>query len=62
MSQILALIHSVGEEVYELITSCKERWKFTGVVISHEIPEVFQVSDRVAMLLNGDLRAEGDTE
>ena len=49
----------VGQEVYDLIKSCRERWKFTGVVISHEIPEVFQVSDRVAMLLNGDFRAEG---
>ena len=49
----------VGQEVYDLIQCCREQWKFTGVVISHEIPEVFQVSDRVAMLLNGDFRAEG---
>ncbi len=49
----------VGQEVYDLIRACRERWRFTGVVISHEIPEVFQVSDRVAMLLNGDFRAEG---
>ncbi len=49
----------VGQEVYDLIRSCRERWHFTGVVISHEIPEVFQVSDRVAMLLNGDFLAEG---
>lgn len=49
----------VGQEVYDLIRACRERWHFTGVVISHEIPEVFQVSDRVAMLLNGDFLAEG---
>jgi len=49
----------VGQEVYDLIRSCRERWGFTGVVISHELPEVFQVSDRVAMLLNGGLIAEG---
>ena len=49
----------VGQEVYDLIKSCRERWGFTGVVISHELPEVFQVSDRVAMLLNGSLIAEG---
>lgn len=49
----------VGQEVYDLINLCKERWGFTGVVISHEIPEVFQVSDRVAMLLHGRIVAEG---
>jgi len=49
----------VGQEVYDLINECKAKWGFTGVVISHEIPEVFQVSDRVAMLLNGEVAEEG---
>lgn len=49
----------VGQEVYDLIKECRARWGFTGVVISHEIPEVFQVSDRVAMLLGGRFVAEG---
>lgn len=49
----------VGQEVYDLITSCRARWGFTGVVISHELPEVFQVSDRVAMILKGKIIAEG---
>ncbi len=49
----------VGQEVYELIKLSKERWGFTGVVISHELPEVFQVSDRVAMILGGKIIAEG---
>lgn len=49
----------VGQEVYSLINECRAKWGFTGVVISHEIPEVFQVSDRVAMLLNGKLVEEG---
>lgn len=50
----------VGQEVYDLIKSCKQKWGFTGVVISHEIPEVFQVSDRVVMLLNGNVIEEGE--
>ena len=45
-----------GQQVYDLIVDCKSRWGFTGIVISHEIPEVFQVSDQVAMLLNGRIR------
>jgi phospholipid/cholesterol/gamma-HCH transport system ATP-binding protein len=52
----------VGQEVYELINSCRSKWGFTGVVISHELPEVFQVSDRVAMLLNGKIIIEGTPE
>ncbi|MDZ4785804.1 MAG: ATP-binding cassette domain-containing protein [bacterium] len=49
----------VGQEVYDLIKLCHSQWKFTGVVISHELPEVFQVSDRMIMLLNGKIHLEG---
>lgn len=49
----------VGQEVYDLIIECKQKWGFTGVVISHELPEVFQVSDSVAMLLGGKIIVEG---
>lgn len=49
----------VGQEVYDLIKACERRWNFTGIVISHELPEVFQVSERVAMLLGGNIIAEG---
>ena len=49
----------VGQEVYDLIEDCKEKWGFTGVVISHELPEVFQVSDRVAMILGGKIVIDG---
>ncbi len=48
-----------GQEVYDLINACKTQWGFTGLVISHELPEVFQVSDRVAMILRGKIIAEG---
>jgi phospholipid/cholesterol/gamma-HCH transport system ATP-binding protein len=48
-----------GQEVYDLIRESKKLWGFTGVVISHELPEVFQVSDRVAMILGGQIICEG---
>ncbi len=48
-----------GQEVYDLINACKSQWGFTGLVISHELPEVFQVSDRVAMILGGRIISEG---
>ena len=51
-----------GQEVYDLINACKKRWGFTGLVISHELPEVFQVSERVAMILGGKIIAHGSSE
>ncbi len=48
-----------GQEVYDLINACKNQWGFTGLVISHELPEVFQVSERVVMLLDGEIIIEG---
>lgn len=51
-----------GQEVYDLINACKNQWGFTGVVISHELPEVFQVSDRVAMILRGSIISHGSPE
>lgn len=51
-----------GQEVYDLIKLCRNMWNLTGIVISHEIPEVFQVSDKVAMLLNGTIKEYGPPE
>jgi phospholipid/cholesterol/gamma-HCH transport system ATP-binding protein len=39
-----------------------ETHKFTGVVVSHDIPEVFQISDRIAMLAEGVITEVGTTE
>lgn len=52
----------VGQEVYDLIKETRSQWKFTGIVISHELPEVFQVADRVVMLLGGSVVADGAPE
>lgn len=49
----------VGQDVYDLINLSRRRWGFTGIVISHELPEVFQVSDRVVMLLGGQVIEDG---
>jgi phospholipid/cholesterol/gamma-HCH transport system ATP-binding protein len=52
----------VGQEIYELIRRTQAESGFTGIVISHEIPEVFQVCDRVAMLYQGKIQEEGSVE
>ncbi len=49
----------VGQEVYDLIKETKATWGYTGIVISHELPEVFQVADRVVMLLKGSIVKDG---
>ena len=49
----------VGQEIYELIVETQKISAFTGIVISHEIPEVFHVCHRVAMLYNGTVQLDG---
>lgn len=49
----------VGQEIYDLIKDVQKAEGFTGVVISHEIPEVFQVCNKVAMLYQGGLEIVG---
>ncbi len=51
----------VGQEVYDLIKLGREKWNFAGIVVSHELPEVFQVSDRVVMLLGGKVVFDGSS-
>jgi len=51
-----------GQELYDLIRATQEKFGFTGIVISHEIPEVFQVCDSVAMLFEGTIQEEGTVD
>ncbi|MND04478.1 putative ABC transporter ATP-binding protein [compost metagenome] len=39
-----------------------EAFNFTGVIVSHDIPEVFRISDRIAMLADGTIAEVGTTE
>jgi len=52
----------VGQEIYDLIKSTQKEFGFTGIVVSHEIPEVFQVCRTVAMLYQGRIQAHGTVE
>jgi phospholipid/cholesterol/gamma-HCH transport system ATP-binding protein len=44
---------------HQLIKDTHRRFGFTAVVISHEIPEIFDISDRVAMLYKGEILEVG---
>ena len=52
----------LGKSIHELIRKMHSVVGFTGVIVSHDIPEVFKISDRVAMLANGIIAESGATE
>ena len=48
--------------IHRFIVSTHEKYGFTGVIISHDIPEIFDVADRVAMLHNGIIAEVGTSD
>lgn len=51
----------LGKSIHKLIRKMHEAFGFTGVIVSHDIPEVFKISDRIAMLANGVITEAGPT-
>ncbi|MCL4491875.1 MAG: ATP-binding cassette domain-containing protein [Nitrospirae bacterium] len=52
------ILHSI----HRLIIDTHVKYNFTGIIISHEIPEIFDVADKVAMLYQGTIVAAGTPE
>jgi phospholipid/cholesterol/gamma-HCH transport system ATP-binding protein len=52
----------LGRSIHDLIRKVHATFGFTGVIVSHDIPQVFQISDRVAMLANGIIEEIGTTQ
>jgi phospholipid/cholesterol/gamma-HCH transport system ATP-binding protein len=48
--------------IHRLIGELHEKFRFTAVMVSHEIPEIFQIADRVAMLHEGRIVEAGAPE
>lgn len=48
--------------VFEMITDYRERFGFTALLVSHDIPEVFEISDQVAWLDEGVIKFFGHPE
>ena len=48
--------------VHSMISDYQQKFGFTGVVVSHEIPDIFYISQRLAMLHEGRIIFEGDPE
>jgi phospholipid/cholesterol/gamma-HCH transport system ATP-binding protein len=45
--------------IHQLILDLHARFGFTAVMVSHEIPEIFRIADRVAVLHEGRIRQVG---
>ena len=45
--------------IHRLILELHRRSKFTAVMVSHEIPEIFEIADRVGMLHQGRIVEQG---
>jgi phospholipid/cholesterol/gamma-HCH transport system ATP-binding protein len=41
--------------IHHLIMDLHRKFRFTAVMVSHEIPEIFEIADRVAMLHEGGI-------
>jgi phospholipid/cholesterol/gamma-HCH transport system ATP-binding protein len=52
----------IGLSILRLIDSCHKRLSFTGVIVTHMIPTAFQIADKVVMLHEGVVWAEGIPE
>jgi phospholipid/cholesterol/gamma-HCH transport system ATP-binding protein len=52
----------LGKSIHQLIRKMHATFGFTGVIVSHHIPEVFHISDRIAMLADGVIIEVGTTE
>jgi phospholipid/cholesterol/gamma-HCH transport system ATP-binding protein len=48
--------------IHHLIVGLHRKYGFTAVMVSHEIPEIFRIADRVAMLHEGRIHAVGTPE
>lgn len=48
--------------IHHLIKSTHAKFGFTAVIVSHDIPEIFDVAQNVAMLFKGEILEQGTPE
>ncbi len=50
------------KNVHTMIQEYQERFEFTAVIVSHDIPDIFNISQRIAMLNEGIIQFEGSKQ
>jgi phospholipid/cholesterol/gamma-HCH transport system ATP-binding protein len=48
--------------VHDMISEYQKKFGFTGVIVSHEIPDIFYISNRIAMIDEGRIIFQGTPE
>lgn len=48
--------------IHNMIKEYKDKFGFTAVIVSHDIPDIFEITQRIAMLEDGKILYEGDCE
>ncbi|MDY7037694.1 MAG: ABC transporter ATP-binding protein, partial [Thermodesulfobacteriota bacterium] len=52
----------IGHAILKLIDTLHKRLNFSGIIVTHELDKVFKIVDKVAMLHEGIIMAEGSPE
>jgi phospholipid/cholesterol/gamma-HCH transport system ATP-binding protein len=52
----------IAHSILTLIDSCHNRLRFTGIIVTHQIPRVFDIVDKVAMLYKETVLITGSPE
>lgn len=52
----------IANTIHKLIKDIHERLKFTGIIVTHEVPKIFSIVQKVAMLDEGVIIAQGTPE
>jgi len=51
-----------GQTILNLIDACHERLRFSGIVVTHEVPKIFEIVNKVVMLHEGRVLFLGTPE
>lgn len=49
-------------EIYDLFSSVQQRLKYTAIIVSHDIPQVFELADQIILLNKGQVDVFSDVE
>jgi len=52
----------ITSSIHRLIKTTHEKYRYTAVIISHEVPGIFDITDKVAMLYEGVIVQAGSPE
>jgi phospholipid/cholesterol/gamma-HCH transport system ATP-binding protein len=52
----------MSQEIYHLFVKTKAEFGFTSVIVSHDIPKIFNLADQVILLHNGNVDVFGSPE